>query len=351
MNVVVLTPGFAASKADTTCIPVLQSLMFALHQQHSANINIQIVSFQYPFTKGSYDWNGISCWSAGGSNRKFPARWKTWYSVIRFLKRFHKKKPIDIIHAFWLTECTLVGKWAAGITGAKLICHAMGQDVLPSNRYMKHIHPSSLNILTISEYAARQLQKNFGIKDALAVPMGLNIDDFKGLQFNEERHTDILGVGSLIPLKNYRLFVSLFAQLAKEFPGLTGRIIGDGVEKESLMKLIHESGLQEQLLLEGKLDRRDVLQMMTHSRILLHPSQFESAGYVFLEALYAGMKVVGFDTGFLPDLPEADICNNEDEMLNTLRKLLAHKHSHRQVMVHSIQDTANTVFDYYKKVI
>lgn len=350
MNIVVLTPGFAASEADTTCIPVLQSLIGAIHQRHSGNINIQIVSFQYPFAKGSYKWKGINCWSAGGSNRKFPARWKTWYEVIHFLKQYHKKNPIDIIHAFWLTECSLVGKRISKITGAKLICHAMGQDVLLSNRYMKYLHPASLNILTISAYAASQLHKNFGLEQAVAVPLGLNTADFENLHFNEERHTDLLGVGSLIPLKNFQLFISLFAKLKNEFPGLTGRIIGDGTEKETLAKLIKDAGLQQQLLLEGKLDRKDVLMMMTHSRILLHPSQFESAGYVFLEALYAGMKVVGFDTGFLPGIPESLVCKDENEMLQTLRSLLRNSSPPQQVIPYRIEDTVDAIVEYYKKV-
>jgi glycosyltransferase involved in cell wall biosynthesis len=349
-NVVILTPGFPISEEDTTCIPPLQSLILELHQQHSDAVNLQIVSFQYPFNPGSYTWHGIPCWSAGGSNKKFPGKWETWLSVMKFLRKLHHQTPIDIVHAFWLNECTLIGKWISKLSGAKLVCHAMGQDVLPSNKYMKYIKPKSLNIIAVSDFAAEKLTSNFNTTNVKVIPNGINADDFRNLNLNDERHTDILGVGSLIPLKNYELFVKIFAELKQIYPALSGRIIGEGPQFGLLEKLIADNHLEKSLLLEGRLSRPDVLHLMTHSKILLHPSLFESAGYVFLEALAAGMKVVSFKTGYLPNVVGAYACESEEAMRNALKSLLSYKQEYKPVQVVRVSDTAKAVIEVYKNI-
>ena len=350
MNVVILTPGFPVSEDDTTCIPALQALVYELHYRYRDSINLHVVSFQYPFTSGAYTWHGIPCWSAGGSNKKFPGKWETWLSVMKFLRKLHQHTPIHIVHSFWLNECTLVGKWISKLAGAKLVCHAMGQDVLPSNKYMKYIKPKSLNIIAVSDFAAEKLNSHFKTTNVTVIPNGINTDDFRNLNLYDERHTDILGVGSLIALKNFELFVKIFAELKQIYPDLSGRIIGDGPQFSMLEKLIAENHLEKSLLLEGHLARQDVLQIMTHSKILLHPSLFESAGYVFLEALAAGMKVVSFKTGYLPNVVGAYACETEEAMRNALKSLLSYKQDYKPVQVVQVKDTVKAVVEVYKKL-
>lgn len=40
--------------------------------------------------------------------------------------------------------------------------------------------------------------------------------------------------------------------------------------------------------------RAEMLKLMARSRVLVHPSRYESQGYVFLEALMQGMSVVSY---------------------------------------------------------
>ncbi len=346
-NIVLLTPGFPANSEDTTCIPALQLFVRELKVQYGSYAHIQVVTFQYPFTKGSYVWNGISCFSAGGCNTKFPSRWKTWTAVMKFLKRYHEINPIDIIHAFWLTECALVGRWVSVLTGAKLICHVMGQDVLPTNKYMKYIKLKNAIIIANSQNSANSLKINYKIQSQHIIPFGIEPLDFSEHESGNIRVIDVLGVGSISFLKNYSLFVDIFEKLKKEFPYITGKIIGDGPLLEVLKNKIGEKKLKDSLTLTGKLSRDEVLQNMASSKILLHTSGYESAGYVFLEALYSGMKVVSLNTGFLPNVPGAYPCNDNNELFIVMHSLLTYQQEFNRREVPLMVDTVKAVIKIY----
>ena len=117
--------------------------------------------------------------------------------------------------------------------------------------------------------------------------MGIIPDDFPPL--NNERDIDILGVGGLIPLKNYQLFIRLIKSILPDFPNLKAVIIGEGKERKIIEQMIEEWNLSEHISLTGMLPRHEVLNYMNRSRIFLHPSTYESFGFVFSEALYSGM--------------------------------------------------------------
>ncbi|MBL0342345.1 MAG: glycosyltransferase [Bacteroidetes bacterium] len=144
------------------------------------------------------------------------------------------------------------------------------------------------------------------------------------------------------------MFIELFANLKQEFPKLTGKIIGDGIQLQELQALINDLKLQKSLILTGKLPRDAVMKEMQKCKILLHTSSYESGGYVFLEALYSGMKVVCFKVGLLPEVQGAYSCDNEKEIYSNLKSLLTYKQEYSRKTVPFISDSAKAIFDLYK---
>ncbi len=349
-NIVILTPGFPQSTDDTTCIPALQALLLELKNSYGAHLNINVVSFQYPFLKGGYTWKGITCYSAGGSNSSFPNRFGTWKNVIKQVIEIHRETPIDIIHAFWLNECTLVGNWLASITKARLVCHVMGQDARASNHYLKILRLKNSFVIANSPFAADVLQRNSKIPIDAVVPFGLNPEDFIKIGLSADRTIDILGVGSLNENKNYTLFVDLFSKMKSEFRGLKGVLIGTGSQYAEIKKQIERLKLTDSLTLTGQISREEVLNYMSQSKVLLHTSSYESAGYVFLEALYCGMKVVSFETGFLPSSDSTYLCVNESEMLISLKEIFSNPQQFIRKKVPMIADTAKAIVEIYSRL-
>ena len=81
-TVVLLTPGFAASEDDTTCLPLQQSFVRRLKTIYP-ELNIEILAFQYPYFIGTYKWHGINVMTFNGKNKGGIPRW-------RFVKNFIK---------------------------------------------------------------------------------------------------------------------------------------------------------------------------------------------------------------------------------------------------------------------
>ena len=65
---VILTPGFPKNEADSTCIPMLQQFVLTLKDLYP-QINIVVLSFQYPYFKKTYQWFDITVTSFNGRNK------------------------------------------------------------------------------------------------------------------------------------------------------------------------------------------------------------------------------------------------------------------------------------------
>jgi glycosyltransferase involved in cell wall biosynthesis len=128
--------------------------------------------------------------------------------------------------------------------------------------------------------------------------------------------------GSLIPLKRTEIAIRVAAALVKEFPQLRLQIAGDGPERNSLEQLASALGVKGNVIFAGQLSRAEVLQAMQKSRVLLHPSEYESFGYVFAEAMECGLPIVSFDVGAAQASAGWKVVSGEDELAGAVREFL-----------------------------
>lgn len=298
INIVLLTPGFAADEQDTTAIPALQ-LYARFLKSHYDDICIWIVAFQYPFKSGNYTWNELPAYSAGGRNRKLT-RIYTWIKVLAHLYRLNKKEGIDMVHAFWLSEATLIGIIFCWFTKINFLATTMGQDVKTGNRYLHILRRLSFKLTVISPFQY-EFVKNLKKANVLKViPFGVEKSYFHDLQLL--RAIDILGVGSLNRIKNYIEFVEIIESVALVFPGIRCRIIGEGAKRPEIEKIIKEKALEDNIVLAGNLSYNKAIEEMHQGKILLHTSTFEGQALVITEALAAGLYVVSHPVGIAATL-------------------------------------------------
>jgi glycosyltransferase involved in cell wall biosynthesis len=115
--------------------------------------------------------------------------------------------------------------------------------------------------------------KNYGIKPGSVIPAGINPAEFK--MPGRIRPIDILSVGSLIPLKQYSLFVEILSMVKQYKPDVHAVLCGKGPEESVLRELICQYDLQDNIVLTGELPHEEVLEFMTKSKIFLHTSSYE----------------------------------------------------------------------------
>ena len=309
-TIILLTPGFPSSEQDTTCLPFLQDWVLDFGKLFPEK-RLYIIAFQYPFKKGVYLWNGVEVYSAGGKNTNGLKRLFTWLRVIRAFYRT-RNKSTGII-SLWLNECTLVGQWLHKISGVGQLAYLIGQDSDPKNKYLKLINLKKLKIAAVSKQVGERLNKNTGTKVNQIIPLGIR-DEKSRIEIIEKKNIDILGVGSMIPLKNYAVFIKIIARLKADYPGITAVLIGDGPELANLKDIAEKYNVNNVLSFTGAMSNSEVLDYMRKSRILLHPSFTEGQATVFTEALACGMRIACFDVGRIDAEGRLFIAKDEEDL-------------------------------------
>ena len=343
-NIGFLVPGFPADENDSTCIPPLQ--LFIKHFAESySDFNLFVVAFQYPFKRGSYKWNNIPVYSAGGKGRGGFFRLLTWLWVIYFFVRIQMKTKVKGVHSFWMSECALIGNILSKVFRIPHINSLMGQDVKASNRYLRYVNKNNLRITSVSLYAAEIFNHSVNHKVDEIIPFG--IDENHIAHSIDKREIDIIGVGSLIQLKNFTTFIEIVDELVKEIKNFQAVVIGDGVLKPQLQNCVKEKNLENYIRFTGQLPREEVLKYMLKSKILLHTSLFESQGYVFLEGLKCGLDVVCFDVGFLPASKKIHICEDKTVMINTTKSLLKKELDYTSETPFTTSETVSRFYELY----
>ena len=282
----ILTPGFPTDEADTTCLPAFQQFALSVKNLYPA-YQLIVLTFQYPFEKKEYNWHGIRVIALGGSNRPFLNRFFIWINAYNTLRKIKRENVVAGLLSLWLTECALVGKMFSKLNKVKHYMWLIGQDAKKSNQYIKRLRPKGSEIIAMSDFLREEFSKNHKEVPFMIAENGIVESAFP--PFNSgERPIDILGVGSLIALKNYSLFIEIVSELKKRLPGLQVVIAGAGEEEARLKAQVNTLGLQHTIRFAGLLPHAAVFELMNTSKVFLHTSQYEGNSTVLMEALYSG---------------------------------------------------------------
>lgn len=342
----ILSPGFAANEADTSCLPAQQQLVRGINKNFPGK-KIIIVALQYPFVQEPYEWFGNTVVPIGGRNRKHFYRLWVWMRAWKKITNLNKKYSINGVLCFWYGECAFIGKQFAKKYGLKYFAWLLGQDARPGNKYVNLTAAKPDELIAISEFTAGQFMQNYGTRPTNVVTNAVTPDLFP--QPPASRDIDVLAVGSLIPLKQHTIFIDVVEQLTKIYPSIKGTICGSGSEQQKLEKLIKEKGLSGNITLTGSLSYTDTLSTMQRSRILLHTSNYEGYSGVCLEALYAGAQVISFCNPKEDWVRQWHIVKDAKDMEKIALEILSDRNIiYRPVLLHDMDDVAKRLITLFE---
>ena len=150
-TLVVLIPGFPESEADSTCLPVQQTFILSLKKQYP-QLEIIILSFQYPYHTKNYTWFDIPVIPFSGRNKGGIKKLLVRKKIKTVLKEIHSTKKITGILSFWCTECAFVGKSFAEKYSIKHFSWICGQDARKINHYIKKLKPVPAELIALSVF-------------------------------------------------------------------------------------------------------------------------------------------------------------------------------------------------------
>jgi glycosyltransferase involved in cell wall biosynthesis len=222
----------------------------------------------------------------------------------------------------------------------------MGQDAKKENKYPGIIHLKSNELVALSDFLQDEFEKNHRIKPGFVIPPGVDSNLFSSAQ--PVKDVDILAAGSLIPLKQYSIFIEVVAALKKQIPGIKAVLTGDGPEKSKLQALIAGHDLQSTITLTGELSHPEVLKMMQRAKLFLHTSSYEGFGMVCLEALYAGCEVISFNRVMKQDIEHWHIVKEKEEMHRKAYQLLNNANEVAKTLPFTINQSVDRVMHLFQ---
>jgi glycosyltransferase involved in cell wall biosynthesis len=280
-------------------------------------------------------------WKKGWMNKLV-----TGISVCRTLNTLKRENDLVGLLSFWVGGCALVGKYYAKWNSEKHFTWILGQDARKGNRLIPLIRPTAGELVALSNFLADEFDRNYKVRPLHIIPNG--VDPSLYAPGDRLRDIDILGVGSLIPLKQYDLFIDVIQELSRILPGIRSVICGKGPEEGRLQAAIQQLDLPKNVALAGEVSHRKALGYMQRAKILLHTSSYEGFSTVCLEALYAGAQVISFCDPVGSKVKNWHIVNSKEEMIGCARKILQDSLTdYSSVQVHTMDESAKGIMALY----
>ena len=160
----------------------------------------------------------------------------------------------------------------------------------------KVVDSSKFNI-AVSEKFCGLLDRKFSTKKWHFIPNIVNNDFIEHEMVIKKEGFIFLYVGNLNKNKSVDTLLEAFSNFNIKAPSLKLRVVGDGSEKQYLIKLAKKLGIDKNVEFLGSLSRNQVKIEMSNASALVHPSRYETFGVVIIEALAIGLPVIATRCG------------------------------------------------------
>ena len=168
----------------------------------------------------------------------------------------------------------------------------------------KKIFTKADYIQVISNHLADWTRK-MGVKALVeVVPNGVDTEKLKIK--NEKLKTDekiIISTSRLVNKNGIDVLIGAVAELKKIISKINFKvkILGAGPEEKKLKDLVKELKVEDIVQFLGYIDPEEVYEYLAKADIFVRPSRTEGLGSSFLEAMGAGLPVIGAPVGGIPD--------------------------------------------------
>lgn len=241
-------------------------------------------------------------------------------SMFFSIHRLCRRLDIGLIHAHWIIPQGFVAMLAGKLLKIPVVTTAHGGDAFAfKNKLFSALKSVTLygcdawtsNTVT----TANAIDPLGRYKSIHIVPMGVDVTMFcrKAEIVTLPKQCDgkmiVLFVGRLVEKKGVRYLIEAFAQLDRHIlDGAVLLIIGDGHEKNSLVRLSTKLGLEKNIFFIGKIQNDQLLNYYSQAHLFVAPSiidkhgDTEGQGIVLLEAMACRVPIIASRVGGIVDV-------------------------------------------------
>lgn len=109
----------------------------------------------------------------------------------------------------------------------------------------------------------------------------------------------VVSVARLIEQKDHATLLDAFARVRRDHPSAMLAILGWGPLEDSIRARVHELGLDDSVLVLGRVEPRDWL---ARANVFAHTPRWEGFGIVLLEAMLSKLPVVATSVSAVPEI-------------------------------------------------
>ena len=204
----------------------------------------------------------------------------TYYPASKLAQKYKIKHFVNY-HETWINNWVKNTGSKAGIIGE-----------IAERFILNNLKKNNTRFIAVSNFTKNKLIQN-NIKNKISVVYnGINLDKYK-IKVKKEKHPTIVSMSRLTPLKRTKDIIKALKIIKQEIPNIKLKIIGDGEEKNNLIKLTKQLQLENNIEFLGFIEKHDdVLKILKSSHIFCLPSVLEGFGIATAEAMASEVPYV-----------------------------------------------------------
>ena len=237
--------------------------------------------------------------------------------AFRLAKKLHRQNPYQIV---WSIMAAYAGaaallflrrfpkiKFLLTLQEGDPISHIHGR-VRGFRKAWQTVFRRADYIQAISRFLADWARQEGAVCPIEIVPNGVETKNFQFSMSNFQSNPNdqifkIITVSRLVHKNAVDILIRAAAILKTHIPHSTFhiQIAGSGPEESKLKQLVKDLKIEDQVHFLGSITQDELPQYLSEADIFVRPSRSEGLGTAFLEAMAAGLPVIGTAVGGIPD--------------------------------------------------
>ena len=250
--------------------------------------------------------------------------------------RLAKKYRVDVIHAHWVVPQGFIALLVKRFCSAsvKVMVTSHGADLFSLNnaflnRLKAKVFARADGVTVVSRAMKEFCQNDLGVRRVIRVrPMGIDCKNVFLDRVDYAQRSGLIFAGRLVEKKGVSYLLRAFARLIKEMPNEKLSVVGDGTEKQALIKLSQSLGLGGNVTFRGAVETEELARLFNQAAVAVMPSVIaadgdqEGLGLVAAEALACGCVTVVSDLPAIRDVHDDEFLQFRQADVDSLYQAL-----------------------------
>ncbi len=160
-------------------------------------------------------------------------------------------------------------------------------------------------VQVISNYLG-SMARDFGYQGEISViPNGANLEKIKNqkskIKTTNQNSKIVITTSRLVKKNGIDILIDAIAKAREQIPDIQCWILGDGPEKEILKLQARSYKLEAHVNFFGTIPYEKISDYLAQADVFVRPSRSEGLGSAFLDAMAAGLPIIGTPVGGIPD--------------------------------------------------